>query len=248
MKRQTLVSKRDLNVFELSDNSKIAQSDADFADWTFDSVKSILETLRIVDESTYLHCLRVGEACRRLARDLGLNQIQQRSAHFAGMLHDIGKMGISSDILNKPSRLTNPEFEIMKNHSCLSEAIIRPLSRQNKFIELILSGVRGHHERIDGSGYPDRLEGDAIPLYSRIILVSDTYDAMKNNRSYRNGLDNESIYSELKRCAGTQFDFQIVKTFLQAHPTWNESKDVDYEVLNRIGSSSVDSLITKKAA
>lgn len=247
MKKQTLVSKRDLKLLETFDSQKSASSDSDIVDWTYDSVKAIMETLRIVDEATYRHCLRVGETCRRLSRDLGLNELQQRSAHFAGMLHDIGKMGISLSILHKPSRLTDSEFEIMKNHSCLSEEIIRPLSRQNKFIELILSGVRGHHERVDGSGYPDRLEGDAIPLYARIILVSDTFDAMKHSRAYRNGLDNEAIYAELKRCAGTQFDFQIVKTFLEAHPTWNEAKDIDADVLSRIGSSA-DAPGIKKAA
>lgn len=235
MKKLTLVSNKDKQLLTKPENSQSEElSVTNLTDWTYDSVKSILETLRVVDEATYLHCLRVGEKCRRLARDLGLSEIQQKSAHFSGILHDVGKIGISSSILHKPSRLTDQEFEIMKNHSCMSEQIVQPLANHNEFIRHILSSIRGHHERIDGSGYPDNLAGDAIPLYARIILVCDTYDAMKNSRAYRNGLDNETVYAELKRCAGTQFDFQVVKTFLEAHPKWNDEKDIDQEVLQRI--------------
>ena len=247
MKKLTLVSNRDKQ--QQTKPANVQSQDlsvSNLTDWTYDSVKSILETLRIVDDSTYEHCLRVGEICRKLARDLGLNEIQQKSAHFAGILHDVGKIGISSEILHKPSRLTDEEYETMKNHSCLSEQIVAPLANQNEFIQQILSGIRGHHERMDGAGYPDCLIGDAIPLYARIIFVSDTYDAMKNSRAYRNGLDNETVYAELKRCAGTQFDFQIVKTFLQAHPTWDHEKDIDREVLQRIALPTVPS--RKKSA
>lgn len=232
MKKAMSVSNRDVHPLPLQQRKP--SSDLNLEDWTYDAVKAIMETLRLVDEQTYQHCLRVGETCRRLARDLGLNEIQQKSAHFAGMLHDIGKMGIARDILHKPSRLSNSEYEIMKQHSCMSEEIIAPIAQQNQFIASILSGVRGHHERTDGTGYPDCLMGDAIPLYARIIFVSDTYDAMKNNRAYRNGMDNETIYAELKKCAGTQFDSQIVKTFLAAHPLWDEARDLDPEIHHRI--------------
>ncbi len=235
MKKLKLVSNRDQKqVLKPESSQTDIVSVSDLTDWTYDAVKSIMETLRIVDPSTYQHCLRVGETCRRLARDLGLNEIQQKSAHFSGILHDVGKIGIAASILHKPSRLTDQEFEVMKSHSCLSEQIVQPLANKNEFIHQLLSGIRGHHERIDGAGYPDHLEGDAIPLYSRIIFVCDTYDAMKNSRAYRNGLDNETVYAELKRCAGTQFDYQIVKTFLEAHPNWNDSKDIDPEVFQKI--------------
>jgi len=247
MKKATLVAMRDSLPIHLNKIEPSSISDSNLADWTYDSVKSMMELLRLADPETYQHCLRVGEFCRKLARDLGLNEFQQKSAHFAGMLHDIGKIGIDSEILHKPSRLTAAEYDIMKSHSCLSEEIIQPLGRLNKFIELLTNGVRGHHERMDGSGYPDHLVGEAIPLYSRIISVSDTYDAMKNSRVYRRGLDNESIYTELKRCAGTQFDFQIVKTFLEAHPTWDVVNDIDLEVQAKIVHSDRTSSFKKAA-
>ena len=92
--------------------------------------------------------------------------------------------------------------------------------------------MRGHHERLDGEGYPDKLAGEAIPLISRIILVVDTYDAMAENRVYRKGLPDDIIYSEIKRCTGTQFDPQIAKTFLENHARWKPTQD--QETLNHI--------------
>jgi len=93
--------------------------------------------------------------------------------------------------------------------------------KSHKYFKDILPAVRGHHERVDGEGYPDRLMGERVPILARIILVVDTYDAMSQTRSYRKGLPDDIIYSELKRCAGTQFDPQLVRIFLQAHKTWN---------------------------
>lgn len=196
----------------------------DIPDWSYDSVRSMLEALKAVEPSTYYHCLRVGEYSRKLAREAGLNEYEQKVAEFSGMLHDIGKIGIDRSVLLKPGKLDPHELDIIRNHSVISEQIVKPLGT-HQFFKEIIPAVRGHHERLDGEGYPDKLLGDDIPLISRVILVVDTYDAMAENRIYRKGLPDDIIYAELKRCAGTQFDPQLVKIFLAAHAGWKEQKN-----------------------
>ena len=204
----------------------------DIPDWSYDSVKSLLESLKVVEPSTYYHCLRVGEYSRKLAAEMGLNEFEQKTAEFSGLLHDIGKIGIDSRILLKPGKLDPQELQIIRNHSVISEQIIKPFAA-HPFFNQILPAVRGHHERPDGEGYPDKLVGDAIPLISRVILVVDTYDAMSEDRVYRKGLSDDIIYGELKRCSGTQFDPQIVKIFLSAHALWDKQK-TDNETFQNI--------------
>jgi HD-GYP domain-containing protein (c-di-GMP phosphodiesterase class II) len=157
---------------------------------------------------------------------MGLNEYEQKVAEFSGMLHDIGKIGIDRSVLLKPGKLDPHEQDIMRNHSVISEKIIKPFEHDSFFKEII-PAVRGHHERLDGEGYPDKLMGEEIPLISRVILVVDTYDAMSEDRIYRKGLPDEIIYSELKRCSGTQFDPQLVKIFLQVHASWKKQKGDD---------------------
>lgn len=201
-------------------------------DWAYDSLHSLLQALNSVEPGVYQHCARVGEMARKLSRDIGLNEYEQKVAEFSGLFHDIGKMGIDSEVLNKPGKLEPKEMDIMKNHSLISEHIVTPLSSHSFFKEQ-LPAIRGHHERMDGEGYPDKLSGDKIPLIARLILVVDTYDAMSQTRAYRKGLPDDIIYAELKRCAGTQFDPQLVKSFLQAHKSWN-SLESDSETLHRV--------------
>jgi putative nucleotidyltransferase with HDIG domain len=204
----------------------------DVPDWAYESVLALLQSLNAVEPSTYQHCIRVGEYSRKLAVEMGLNEFEQKVAEFSGMLHDIGKIGIDKNILLKPSKLDPQELDIIKSHSIMSEEIISPLAA-HPFFKQILPAVRGHHERLDGEGYPDKLMGEVIPLISRVILVVDTYDAMSENRVYRKGLSDEIIYAELKRCTGTQFDPQLVKIFLSAHQHWKKQKS-DQETIHQI--------------
>lgn len=197
----------------------MSNSWGDIPSWSYSAAQSLLEALKAVDPVTYHHCCRVGEMARKLAREAGLNPYEQKLAEFSGLFHDIGKMGISQDIIAKPGKLDPHEHMMMKNHSVMSEQIISPLGHHQFFMDL-LPAIRGHHERIDGTGYPDKKNGDEIPLLARIILVVDTYDAMSQTRSYRKGLPDEVIYEELHKCSGTQLDPQLVKIFLQAHETW----------------------------
>lgn len=204
----------------------------DIPEWAYSSVESILASLRAVDPMTFYHCLRVGEYSLRLAKAAGLNEYQQKVAQFAGLLHDVGKMGVEQSIVHKPGKLTSDEYEKMKSHSILSEEIIKPLAH-DPFFGHILPAVRGHHERIDGAGYPDKLIGDDIPLISRLILVVDTLDAMAQDRPYRMGLPIDTIYKELKKFAGVQFDRQLVTIFLQVHPAWGRDGN-DEATLQRV--------------
>jgi len=204
----------------------------DIPDWTYDSVRSLLESLKAVEPSTYYHCLRVGELSRKLAAEMGLNEFEQKVAEFSGLLHDIGKMGIERSILLKPGKLDPNELDIIQSHSVIGEQIIQHFSAY-PFFKYIIPAVRGHHERLDGEGYPDKLMGDEIPLTSRVILVVDTYDAMSQDRIYRRGLSDEIIYAELKRCSGTQFDPHLVKIFLSTHASWSKQK-TDEETLHQI--------------
>ncbi len=192
----------------------------DIPSWAYDSAQVLMQSLKIVDPMTYEHCCRVGEFSRKLARDAGLSEYEQKVAEFSGLFHDIGKIGISKNIIMKPSRLDEMEYETMKTHSALSEEIIKPLAA-HKFFKDLLPAVRGHHERLDGQGYPDKKRGDEIPLVARVILIVDTFDAMTQNRPYRQGLPVDIMYAELKKYAGTQFDSQLVQVFLQAHKTWD---------------------------
>ncbi len=203
--------------------------------WANESVRSLLECLKVVEPTTFEHCLRVGEYSRKLARDMGLNEYQQKLSEFAGMLHDIGKIGIDKEILLKPGRLEPIEYDIMKSHSVLSETIVKPLAT-HPFFAQILPAIRGHHERLDGEGYPDKKMGDNIPLIARIILTVDTFDAMGEDRAYRKGLPEEIIFAELKRCSGTQFDSHIVKVFLQAQPFWKQDHETEtyYNIIKKI--------------
>lgn len=202
-------------------------------DWAYEAAKSLMASLNAVDPMTYQHCVRVGEMSRKLARDAGLNEYEQKLSEFAGLFHDIGKIGISQDIISKPGKLDPKELDIMRSHPVISEDIIRPLAAAAPFFHQIMPAVRGHHERMDGDGYPDKIAGEKIPLLARVILVVDTYDAMSQTRAYRKGLPDEIVYAEIKRCAGTQFDPQLVRIFLQAHATW-KTQEVEKETVHRL--------------
>jgi HD-GYP domain-containing protein (c-di-GMP phosphodiesterase class II) len=159
-----------------------------------------------------------------LAKAAGLNEYEQKVIEFSSMFHDLGKLGIPDTILLKPGRLTPQEESIMRLHPVKSAEIIQPLT-QVPFFKATLPGIRHHHERMDGLGYPHGVSGDQIPLNARIILIADTFDAMTTTRPYRKGLDRDIAYKELKNFAGRQFDPQLVQTFLKAHPAWGEMEE-----------------------
>lgn len=198
-----------------------------------------METVRAKDPATYEHCIRVSRRARLLAKAAGLDEMDQRIVEFAGLFHDIGKIGVPDNILLKPAKLTESEFNVMKSHPEKSVQILTPLTAI-EFYQRLVPGVLHHHERFDGKGYPACLKGEEIPLTARLILVVDTFDAMTETRAYRKGLLDEVAYRELKDFAGRQFDPQLVKIFLEAHPTWTEADmkifaEMNNDVLKRAG-------------
>ncbi len=186
---------------------------ADLENTFRETIQGLALALETKDAYTHGHSENVTRLCEATARAMGLDDGFCATLHQAGILHDIGKIGISSAILNKPGRLTPEEYEIIKSHPAMGKRILEPIS----FLRDVVPIVYHHHERYDGKGYPEGLAGEEIPLASRIMAVADTYDAMTSDRAYRKGLSEELAVAELKRCAGTQFDPECVEAFLAAH-------------------------------
>jgi HD-GYP domain-containing protein (c-di-GMP phosphodiesterase class II) len=188
-------------------------------EWAQAVADTLMQAMRERDPYTYGHCRRVSRNARLLAEAAGLNETEQKVIEYSSMFHDLGKMGIPDTILLKPGRLTPEEEAIMREHPVKSAEIVSPLAKV-PFFRATLPGIRHHHERMDGAGYPNGIAGENIPLTARIILIADTFDAMTTTRPYRQGLAHEIAYKELQTFAGRQFDPQLVKVFLQAHPHW----------------------------
>jgi putative nucleotidyltransferase with HDIG domain len=157
------------------------------------------------DSYTRSHCQTVSQLCAAIAAELGFDGDGLARMRLAGLLHDVGKIGVPDAILNKPSALTAAEYDVMKRHSLLGFDIVQAAD-----MPLEAAWVRHHHERFDGGGYPDGLAGDAIPLESRIILVADAFEAMTSDRPYRKAPGLEFALAELHRHEGTQFDPAVV--------------------------------------
>ena len=168
-------------------------------------------TLEAKDEYTRGHSHRVAEYSVLIARELGWNEKDLENLKNAAYLHDIGKIGIPDTILNKPTKLTDEEFSIIKEHTTIGANILKNIS----LIDHVQEIVRNHHERYDGNGYPDGLKGEEIPIRARIVAVADSYDAMSSQRIYRNQLPLEKIIRELEHNKGTQFDPEIADIFLK---------------------------------
>lgn len=174
-----------------------------------DLVRSLAKAVDARDPYTRLHSKRVSDLSKKLAKFMGLDNETINRIEVAGILHDVGKIGIPDNILNKPGRLTNEEMITIKNHPVLSAQMIRSTS-----LKELVPIIRAHHERWDGSGYPIGLKGEKIPLEARILALADSFDAMTSDRPYRKTLSVEDALKEIKSCAGTQFDPQLVEYFL----------------------------------
>jgi putative nucleotidyltransferase with HDIG domain len=182
-------------------------------DLFLNSITVLAQAVELRDKYTGGHTARVTEYSMLLARQLELPARDIELIRIGTPLHDIGKIGIGDDILQKPGRLTPEEFEVMKTHTIKGAAIISTIPD----LHAVLPIVRNHHERWDGSGYPDRLAGDQIPLLARIVAVADAFDAMTSNRPYhvdKRGRPPEEAFEEVRRQAGRQFDPQCAAAFL----------------------------------
>ncbi len=168
------------------------------------------QLLDLRDLNTGVHSTRLAEWAIHVAGELGLDECSLGDIEVAALLHDLGKVGIPDAILNKPGRLTNEEYEIMKRHPEYGWAVLRQIPGMEPASLLILH----HHENYDGTGYPGGLKGEEIPIGSRIVSVIDAFDAMVSSRPYRKGLPFEEAERRLLLAGGTQFDLGVVECFL----------------------------------
>ena len=178
----------------------------------YEIVFALADTIEKRDPYTGGHTKRVMDYSLAIGKEMGLNKDEIERLKLAAILHDIGKIGIRDAVLLKDGKLTDEEFAIIKNHTIFGAEILQHVKK----LEVILPGVKYHHEKFDGSGYPEKLKGEEIPLIARIIAVADTFDAMTTDRPYRKGLSSEVALSELKNKAGTQFDPIAVDCFIKA--------------------------------
>ena len=169
-------------------------------------IECIAAALEERDHYTEGHSLRVSDMVCAIAGKMGFSEDETRIFHFSAHLHDIGKIGIPDSVLRKPGRLSDEEFEIIKQHPAIGARILRKASAFGELAEIVLH----HHERFDGLGYPDGISGYSIPIGSRIIAVCDSIDAMMTTRSYRNAFTESECFEEIKRCSGTRYDPDIV--------------------------------------
>lgn len=177
-----------------------------------DLLQVLIKAIETRDPYTSGHSVRVATLARMIAEDHGLRGSTIGNVETAALLHDIGKIdALYAEIISKESHLTPEERDIIKTHATKGADLLQSLTSLD---EEIIVGVRHHHERYDGTGYPDNMAGKEIPLAARIIMLCDAVDAMLSDRPYRNALSTERVRSELERCSGTQFDPDIVKTVL----------------------------------
>lgn len=174
------------------------------------SIKALAQALEAKDEYTQGHSARVAEESVNIARYLSLSDTEVQRMWLSGYLHDIGKIGIKEAVLNKPGKLDEEEWHLIQQHPVVAGKILGPISELSDIIEIIVH----HHERYDGSGYPDGLEGGSIPLGARILTVADAYDALTSRRPYRDALSTEEALRILEEAGGTQFDPIIMRAFL----------------------------------
>jgi HD-GYP domain-containing protein (c-di-GMP phosphodiesterase class II) len=175
---------------------------------------SLTSAVDAKDAYTCGHSERVALLSRNLAQQINLPDADVEQIYMAGLLHDVGKIGVPESVLQKPGRLTPEEFEHMKKHPEIGARIMADV----KQLKPILPGVLHHHERYDGKGYPHGLAGERIPLMGRIICLADCFDAMTSSRTYRKALPVEVALNEIRRCSGTQFDPSLAEAFLRSTP------------------------------
>ena len=176
------------------------------------AITALVNALEAKDKYTSGHSQRVADIAAAIAREMGLSPEIIDKVQLAGLVHDVGKIGVRALLINKPSSLDQEELLHFQRHPEIGEHILIPIADDEEILRL----VRNHHEHYDGTGYPDRLKGNQIPLGARILAVADAYEAMTSERAYRETLSDKKARAELERCRGTQFDPEIVDTFFRS--------------------------------
>lgn len=201
-----------------------------YEELTLETLSSLASVIDAKDHYTNGHSFRVAAYSKGIAEILGLSFQECEQIYFAGLIHDVGKIGIDDAILTKPGKLNDVEYKVIQSHPALGGDILKGIKEFPIFEQV----ARSHHERYDGNGYPDKLKGEDIPFAARIVTISDTFDAMTSDRSYRKALSDEVAIAELKKYSGTQFDPQMVEAFLKLYDRYGDS------IRNHIGELSSD--------
>jgi len=175
------------------------------------AITSLAYALEAKDKYTSGHSQRVADFSMAIAKEMGLKQESIEKIKLAGLVHDIGKIGVMESVLNKPGRLTEEEYKHVQKHPEIGERILAPVANTDEILKL----VRSHHERYDGTGYPDGLKGIQIPLCARILAIADAYEAMTSERPYREAMSDKEAQAKVERGAGSQFDPEVSDVFLK---------------------------------
>lgn len=208
-KRRLILENRD---YQNNLEQKVAAQAQKIKDSFLNSIKALAYALEAKDDYTSGHSQRVGDMAAVTAEEMGLPAEEQERIKLAGLIHDIGKIGIRGTVLNKEGRLTDDEYEEMKRHCQIGERILSPVMDDKELMQM----VRNHHERYDGKGYPDGIAGQDIPIGAAILSVCDAFDAMTSERSYRSSMEIDNAFREIERCSGAQFNPEVVDAFLKA--------------------------------
>jgi HD-GYP domain-containing protein (c-di-GMP phosphodiesterase class II) len=174
-------------------------------------VSALAAAIDAKDNYTNGHSSRVAEYARMIAARSGYTGEEQDEIYMMGLLHDVGKIGVPDEVINKPSKLTDAEFDLIKKHPVIGGSILESIKERPK----LATGARWHHERYSGGGYPDGIAGEEIPEEARIIAVADAYDAMTSRRSYRGVMSQEEVREEIEKGSGTQFDPRYAKVMIK---------------------------------
>lgn len=201
--------------------AEVVRKELKIENLTYQAMITLAQTIDAKDSYTKGHSTRVAEYARMIARKIGKDENEQIQIYFMGLLHDIGKIGIRDEIINKPKDLTDEEFRTIKSHPTIGFDILKSMTE----IPNIEYAARWHHERYDGKGYPDGIKGEEIPEYVRIIAIADSYDAMASNRSYRKAMPQAVIKEEIEKGKGKQFDPALADIMLQLI-----EEDVNYDM------------------
>lgn len=204
------------NILELSElmkdlEHKVQEKTRQIEQISFETIATIASMIEAKDSYTKGHSVRVSEYSARLAKELGWSEDKIGNLRYVALLHDIGKVGIPDSVLNKPGKLNEIEFSVIKSHTSIGGDILNDI----KTIAGVSLGAKYHHERYDGKGYPTGVAGEDIPEIARIICIADAYDAMNSKRIYRDNLSKDEIYSQLENGKGTQFDPKFTDLFLK---------------------------------
>ncbi|RJO62571.1 MAG: response regulator [Dehalococcoidia bacterium] len=208
-KRRLILENRD---YQDNLEQKVAAQAQKIKDSFLNSIKALAYALEAKDDYTSGHSQRVGDMAAVIAREMELSLEEQERVKLAGLIHDIGKIGIQGTVLNKEGCLTDDEYEEMKKHCQMGERILSPVMDDKELMKM----VRNHHERYDGKGYPDGIAGQTITTGAAILSVCDAFDAMTSERSYRSSMEIDHAFREIECCSGTQFNPDVVSAFLKA--------------------------------